>query len=170
MMAEQNRKTTEEKRWRQRAKDTVDLYLEAIYAEVRHREMAYEGRTVIGMSVDFKGEIPKGSGFSGFCKLGAKVDRMAFDHITQDHRSAVEWMNRLHEDCRDALVYDRALRGREKIIAIDPFNPRNPVTKLWTDKECASDLICSEDMFRRRVSDGYFELERIMGLRQKQAA
>ncbi|ARM83973.1 hypothetical protein [Marinobacter salarius] len=169
-MAEQNRKSNDEKRWRNQAKETVDLYIEAIYAEVRHRDMAYESRSVIGMSVDFLGEIPKGSGFSGFCKLGAKIDRMARDTVTCEHRNAVAWLNRLPEIFRDAMVYDRALRGREKIVAVDPLRPRDPVTKLWTDKLCAEDLHCSESAFKKRISDGYFELERVMGLRERQAA
>lgn len=169
-MAEQNRKSDIERRWRNQAKSTVDLYIEAIYAEARRRDLAYESRSVIGMSVDFRGQIPRGSGFSGFCKLGAKIDRMSRDIITQNHLRAVEWLDRLPEIFRDAMVYDRALRGREKVVAVDPLRPGNPVTKLWTDERCAEDLHCTKDAFKRRVSDGYFELERIMGLREKQVA
>lgn len=169
-MAEQNRKTDEQKKIRQQAKDTVDLYIEAIYADTRHQDIAYESRSVIGMSVDFLGEIPRGSGFNGFCKLGAKIDRMARDHITQDHRNAVEWVKMLPMIFREALVYDRALRGREKIVALDPLYPGEPLTKHWTDEQCARDLNCSKDAFKRRVSDGYFVLERVMGLRKAEAA
>lgn len=169
-MAEQNRKTVGQKAWRNSAKNAVDLYIEVIYADVRNRDIAWESRSVIGMSVDFLGEIPKGSGFNGFCKLGAKIDLMAHDVRTQDHRSAVEWVVRLPSEQRDALVYDRALRGRNRVIAVDPLTPQNPVTKLWTDDKCALDLECSADTFRRRVSDGYMELERMMGFKRQEAA
>ncbi len=169
-MAAQNRKSSDERAWRQKAKDAVDHYLEVIYAEVRNRDIAWESRSVIGMAADFHGEIPKGSGFSGFCKLGAKVDRMAHDVRTQDHHSAVDWMKSLPVMLCEALVYDRALRGRERVLAIDPLQPGNPITKVWTDEICAADLDCSRDTFRRRVSDGYFELEKIMGFRLRHAA
>ena len=169
-MAEQNRKSDEQKKWRNKAKDAVDLYIEVIYAEVRNRDIAWEGRSMIGMAADFHGEIPKGSGFSGFCKLGAKIDRMAHDVRTQDHHSAVDWLMALPVMLRDALVYDRALRGRERVIAVDPLRPKEPVTKFWNDERCASELECSVDAFRKRVSDGYFELERLMGFRFKVAA
>ena len=169
-MAEQNRKTTDQKFWRNSAKDAVDLYIEVIYADVRNQNIAWESRSVTGMTVDFLGEIPKGSGFSGFCTLGAKIDRMAHDVRTQDHRNAAEWLSRLPSYQRDALVYDRALRGRSRVVAIDPLLPESPVTKLWTDEACAADLYCSVDNFRRRISDGYAELEQIMGFRRQDAA
>lgn len=170
MMAEQNRKSNEQKAARQKAQDAVDRYIEVIYAEVRNNGIAWEGRSVIGMAADFHGEIPGGSGFSGFCKLGAKIDLMANDVRTQDHHNACDWMRRLHTDHRDALVYDRALRNREKVLAIDPMHPETPVTKFWSDDRCAEDLGCSRDMFRRLVSDGYADLERLMGLKKSQAA
>jgi len=168
-MAEQNRKTPDQKLWRSRAKDTVDLYIEAIYAEVRNRDIAMESRHILATYSDH-GTLPRGSGFSGFCNLGAKVDRMAHIGGTQDHHNAVEWLMQLPSDQRDALVYDRALRGRNRIVAVDPFRPDSPVTKLWTDDACAADLECSVDSLRRRISDGYAELERIMGFKRQEAA
>jgi len=169
-MAEQNRKTPEQKVWRNRAKDAVDLYIEVLYTEAKHWDIGRESRSVIGMTVDFLGEIPRGSGFIGFCKLGAKIDRMARDVLTQDHHNAADWIKRLSHDQRGALVYERALRGRNKVVAVDPLKPDQPVTKLWTDEECARDLECSADVFRRRISDGYSELERLMGFRCQEAA
>ena len=50
-MAEQNRKTPDQKLWRNRAKDTVDIYIEAIYAEVRNRDIAMESRHILSQGL-----------------------------------------------------------------------------------------------------------------------
>lgn len=169
-MAEQNRKTREQIQNRDKAKLLVSQFLDYLSKTDIARDMAWEGRSVIGMAADFLGQIPKGSGFSGFCKLAGKCDKIERLHITEDENSAATVMALLTDSQVEALCVDVALRGRERVFAVDPFNPEQPVTHYWDDRRCADYLKCEVKTFQNRVSDSYKRLEQILGLRQKIAA
>lgn len=168
-MAEQNRKTDEEKALRYKAHKIVDLFLDYLMVTDMIREVAWEGRNIMEMAMTFQGQPPKGSGFSGFCKLGGKVDRINRHHLTGAMKDAATLMALLSDLQVQALCVDRALRGHEKFLAQDPFNPEKPVTKFWDDKECAHYMGCSVEAMRRRITDGYQKLESFM-TGQKKAA
>lgn len=163
-MAEQNRKTPEQKRMREAAEGVVDLFLEYVVRADIAKNIAWEGRNILEMAVKYQG-----SGFSGFCKLGGKVDRINRQHITEDMHRAATVMALLSDKQVEALAVDRALRGRNRVLAVDPFNPDKPITKFWDDGECAYYLGCSVEAMRRRITDGYQKLEGFMSAHQKAA-
>lgn len=158
-------KDNSEKAARNMAMQVVDWYLDVLLAD--EGSIAMEGRTVIGALVDFKGQMPQSSGFSGFCKLGAKVDRMR--DWPDGHRMAVVVMHKLSDRQREAVCIDRSYRGRTK-VAIDPFTPEKPIEKHWGDKECAELSRCTITTFRQRVYDGYSRLEGMLGQHIARAA
>lgn len=163
-MAEQNRKTPEQKRMREAAESIVDLFLEYVVRADMTKDITWEGRNILEMAVKYQS-----SGFSGFCKLGAKVDRINRQHITEDMNRAATVMALLSDKQIEALAVDRALRGRTRVLAVDPFKPDEPITKFWDDLECAHYLQCSVEAMRRRITDGYQKLEGFMGAHQKAA-
>lgn len=126
----------------------VDLYIDVIMAD--EESIALESRSLLGALVDFKGEIPRSSGFSGFCKLAGKVDRMR--SWTDAHKMSVVVMARLTAKQRKALILDRVYRNRFKVCT------RHPMGKYWNDEECAIECGCSVEAFWKRVSDGYISV------------
>lgn len=169
-MAEQNRKSDEQIRARQAAKEVVDLFLDYIVKADRIKDIGKESRHVAGMMVDFKGRIPASSGFSAICKLAGTCDRINRQYLSQDEIGAATLMALMGERQVEALCVDRALRGRTKVLAIDPFNPEEPITKHWDDDQCAYYLGTEVKTFQRRVTKGYIRLEELMGLRRQEAA
>ena len=168
-MAEQNRKTPEQRKLREAAEGIVDLFIDYLIVADVIKDVAWEGRNIMEMAMTFRGQPPKGSGFSGFCKLGSKVDRINRQHLTGAMKDAATLMALLSDLQVQALCVDRAMRGRERLVAVDPFHPDKPITKVWDDKECAHYLGCSAEAMRRRITDGYQKLESFMG-REKVAA
>jgi len=157
-------RTNETKAARQQAVMIVDMFLDVLLSN--HSDIARESRSIIGALVDFKGEIPRSSGFSGFCMLASKVDRM--NDWSGAHLMACMVMRDLSDRQREALAYDRFYRGRTK-VAIDPFVLGKSVEKYWGDDECADSLRCSVEAFQKRVYEGYSSIESMM-CRQLQAA
>lgn len=158
-------KTEQEKRVRNTARQIVDWFLDVLMSS--SHDIPWEGRSVIGALVDFRGEIPQSSGFSGFCKLGNKVDRMR-DWQTH-HKLALRLMNELSDLQVEALCIDRAYRNRTK-VAIDPFVPKAKKEIYWDDAACAEQLKCPVATFQKRVSDAYAKLDGLLeGLQQKAA-
>jgi hypothetical protein len=155
-------RTTESRAARQQAELVVDLFIDVLCNG--NAEIARESRSVIGALVDFRGEIPRSSGFAGFCKLAAKIDRMK--RITPLEMMACYVVNRLSDRQVEALVCDRAYRGRTK-VATDPFHPDKPLeVALWDDVRCAQSLRCTVATFRQRIYDGYGKLESVLGEHQ----
>jgi hypothetical protein len=149
---------------RQQTAVVVDLFLDVLLSN--QGEIPMESRCVIGALVDFKGQIPKSSGFRGFCTLAAKVDRMR--DWSDIHLLACMIVRNLSDRQREAVVCDRAYRGRTK-VAIDPFMPDKPVeVKLWDDKECARELGCTVPALRQRIVDGYSSIEQALRAHQSQ--
>lgn len=158
-------KTDNEKKARYMAVQVVDWFLEVVLAD--ENSIAMESRTLIGALVDFKGEIPQSSGFSGFCKLGSKVDRMR--DWPEGHKMAVMLMQKLSDRQREAVCIDRSYRGRTK-VAIDPFTPERRLEIHWDDKACAEQARCTVKTFQQRVFDGYNRLENLLSERESRAA
>jgi len=148
------KKSDDEKAARIEAEKIVDRFLDVLMSG--DDEIARESRSVIGALVDFKGEIPRSSGFSGFCKLAGKVDRMK--RWGSQHLLACMIMRSLSGRQREALAVDRAIRGRLRAAA-DPFKPEKVISEKWTDERCAAELRCSVTAFNTRVSDGYGKIE-----------
>lgn len=142
---------------RKQAEVVVDMFLNVLLSS--SGDVAWESKSVIGALVDFKGQIPKSSGFSGFCKLAGKVDRMRdWDGA---HLAACMLMRSLSDRQREALAYDRFYRGRTK-VAVDPFTPEKRVEIRWDDRRCADNLRCSVTAFQKRVFEGYRSLEALI--------
>ena len=139
---------------RRQATVCVELYLDAALSG--NEDIARESRSVIGALVDFRGEIPRSSGFSGFCKLAGKVDRMK--RFSDSHIMACYLLRSLSDRQHDAVVCNQTYRGRTK-VAIDPFVPERRIEILWDDKRCADTLDCTIQTFRQRIVDGYTRME-----------
>ena len=151
------KRTNSSKAARQQAEAIVDLFLDVLLSS--DDDIAKESRSVIGALVDFKGQIPKSSGFSGFCKLAGKVDRMA--RWSDTHMMACMVMRNLSDRQREALAYDRFYRGRTK-VATDPFFLEQRVEIHWDDNACAESLGCSVNAFQKRVFEGYCSVEAML--------
>lgn len=159
-MAEQNRKTTEQRELRKRAEDTVEHYLDWLFCDQDGQSIAREGRSMMGIWSDFRGDIPKSSGFSGFCTLAAKVDRMRIRHATDWMIKARDAMKELEGEYIDALCVDRFYRGKTK-VATDPFTEQR-VEIYYRDEDCARFLKVSVEAMRKRISRGYQMLESVL--------
>ncbi|HIO30741.1 hypothetical protein [Marinobacter salarius] len=167
-MAEQNRKTTEQKLWRMEAERVVSLYLDYVFADSDADDIARESRHILGTYSEH-GSLPKGSGFAGFCKLGGKIDRMRYRDVTRPMIQAKEAMEKVGDDDQiNALCVDRMYRDRTRAVATDPLNGKTREITYRT-KDCARKLNISEDVYRKRVSRGYQALESVLQSR-KQAA
>ena len=103
---------------RQQAMACVEMYIDVGLSD--NADIARESRSVIGALVDFRGEIPRSSGFSGFCKLAGKIDRMK--RFSDTHLMACYLLRSLSDRQHDAVVCNQTYRGRTK-VAIDPFVP-----------------------------------------------
>lgn len=158
-MAEQNRKTKEQIRWRMKAEDVVDAYLDYLLSDADQESIAREGRTMLGVYSEHGG-IPRGSGFSGFCKLPGKIDRMKVRRVTENMRNARDLMVQIDSDQVSALFMDRCYRGRVK-VAIDPFT-EDRIEIHWDDRRCASHMGISPEALRKRISRGYQAIESIL--------
>ena len=140
---------------RQQAMMCVEMYIDVALSG--NDDIARESRSVIGALVDFRGEIPRSSGFSGFCKLAGKIDRMK--KFGDTHLMACYILRSLSDRQHDAVVCNQTYRGRTK-VAIDPFVPERRIEILWDDKRCADTLDCTVGTFRQRIVDGYTRMER----------
>lgn len=72
----------------ERVKELVNLYLSKANKEKHICEAASEGITVAQMLVDFKGDLPGGSGYKHEL-VSKNVDRLRQYYITHDERYAV---------------------------------------------------------------------------------
>jgi len=158
-MAEQNRKTAEQIRLREQAEAEVDAYIDCLQTSGSQDSIAREGRSLMGIFAEH-GEIPRGSGFSGFCTLGNRVDKMRRYGITNRMTLAAIRMGQIDDDLVAALCIDRAYRGRVK-VAVDPFT-QGRVEIKWDDRRCADLLKISPDALRKRISRGYKALETVL--------
>jgi hypothetical protein len=142
---------------RQQAEAIVDLFLDVLLSS--DDDIAKESRSVIGALVDFKGQISKSSGLSGFCTLAAKVDRMR--DWSDIHLLACMIVRNLSDRQREAVVCDRAYRGRTK-VDVDPFTPEKRIEIHWDDRRCADYLKCTVEAFQKRVYEGYRNIEAML--------
>lgn len=142
---------------RQMAEQTVDLFLEVIFSS--ERDAGWQGDNLIGKLVDFKGELPQSSGFSGFSKVWEKS--VLLRDWPEAHKMACVVMHRLPDRKREALSVDRSYRNRVK-VTIDSFTPDKRIEILWNDQRCADYLDCSVNAFRKRINEGYQALEELL--------
>jgi len=167
-MAQQNIKTDEQKAWRIEAERVVDAFLDYVFAESDQQDIARESRHILGTYSDH-GSLPQGSGFSGFCNLSSKCDRMRRREVTSAMLTAKDKMDKIDDgDQVNALCIDRMYRGKTRAVATDPLNGKT-VEFTYRTIDCAKKLEVSEDVYRKRVSRGYQSLEAILQAR-KQAA
>lgn len=148
------RRDDNDKTARRQAQVVVDLFLDVLFSS--DRDAGWHGDNLIGKLVDFKGEIPKSSGFSGFSKVYEQT--LFLQNWSDSHKMACVMMRNLSDRQREALCMDRAYRGRTK-VAIDPFTPDDRVEIHWDDEACAQYLRCTVRAFVQRVHDGYRSLE-----------
>jgi len=155
-----NQKRTEAgKIARQQAEQVVDLFLDVLLS--RDQDAGWEGCGLIGKLVDFRGELPQSSGFSGFSKVYEQSKWLR--DWTDAHKAACLIMDDLSERQAVAVCYDRAYRGRTK-VAVDPFRPKDRVEITWDDRACAQQMDCSVPAFRQLVLRGYQSLEARLSL------
>jgi len=167
-MAEQNRKTNEQKLWRIEAERVVDVFLDYVFAESDERDIARESRHILGTYSDH-GSLPQGSGFSGFCNLGSKCDRMRWREVTSAMLSAQRKIEQIKDgDLINAVCIDKMYRGRTRAVATDPLNGK-AVEFTFRAYDCAYKLGITEDAYRKRVSRGYQRLEEIIHPEKKAA-
>lgn len=159
-MAEQNRKTAEQRELRVKAEAVVDNFIDYLLAIRRIDDIAHEGRHILGI-YQSHGEIPRGSGFSGFCTLAAKVDRIRFQEVTSRMVEADSIVGQLAEDHQEAVCLDKLLRGKTRIVAIDPLNEKR-LEITYTTAYCAELLGLSQDTYRKRVSRAYQQIENVL--------
>lgn len=164
-MAEQNRKSNEQKASRKAAEQIVDMFLDVIFAS--DSDAGWQGTGLLGKLVDFKGELPASSGFSGFSKVWEQS--RLFNAWGADHVMACIVMRQLSDRQREAVCVDRCYRGRTK-VAVDPFVPEKRVEIYWDDPSCAQHLRCTVSAMQKRISDGYMRIEDIAGQKIKKAA
>jgi len=138
---------------RKMAEQTVDLFLEVLFSS--DRDAGWQGDSLIGKLVDFKGDLPMSSGFSGFSKVWEK-SRLMRDW-SPTHMMACFAVSTLSDRRREAVAVDRSYRNRVK-VAIDPFVPDKRIEILWDDRRCADHLSCTVNAFRKRINEGYEEL------------
>lgn len=167
-MAGQNRKTRKQIDQRAEAERVVDHYLDFVFADSQAGDIALESRSILGTFSEH-GELPRGSGFAGFCKLGGKVDRMRRIEVTPAMLAACSMISHIRDyDHLSAVCVDRMYRGHTKAIATDPLNGK-VVEITYRAAHCADMLRISEEAYRKRVSRAYQDLEAALFPDQKAA-
>lgn len=161
-MAKQNRKTYQEKQIREDARQVVEAFLDYLFAGKDAEDIAMEARHILGTYSEH-GSLPHGSGFSGFCKLAAKVDRIRWVDVTHNMLEAKRTMDSINDDSGqvDALCVECMYRGKTRAKAVDPLNGKS-VMITYRTRDCAGMLGISEDVYRKRVSRGFQRLESAM--------
>jgi len=170
-MAEQNRRTAQQTRARELAQREVDRYIAFVLREDTIDQISRESRSIMGAWSDFEGRPPSGSGFSEICPLADKVDKINRQKMPAEFMLAYERIQAMAERSPlrvTALCVDRAYRNRIK-VAIDPFTEQR-LEIHWNDSACAELLDCSVKVFQCRVTEGYAQLEKILGVRAQRAA
>jgi len=147
-------KTKADQVGRQLAERTVDLFLEVLFSS--DQDAGWQGDSVIGKLVDFKGDLPMSSGFSGFSKVWEKSKLLG--EWSDAHKGACVIMRNLSDRKREAVTIDRSYRNRVK-AAIDPVVPEARAEILWDDQRCADLLQCTVNAFRKRIAEGYQQIE-----------
>lgn len=167
-MAEQNRKTPAQRRAREAAQREVDRFIAYLQGLDTIDQIAHQGRSIMGMWADFEGRPPSGSGFSGFCMLADKLEKIRLRQMPEEFSRAYDRLSHMATSAPkqvEAVFADRLYRGRTK-VAIDPFTEKR-LEIHWNDAACAQLLGCSKRIFQRRVSDGYSRIENLLGYQSK---
>jgi hypothetical protein len=70
-------------------------------------------------------------------------------------------VGQLAEDHQEAVCLDKLLRGKTRVVAIDPLNEKR-LEITYTTAYCAELLGLSQDTYRKRVSRAYQQIENIL--------
>lgn len=170
-MAEQNRKTPDQRRAREAAQREVDRFIAYLQGLDTIDQLAHQGRSIMGMWAEFEGKPPSGSGFNGFCMLADKLEKIRLRQMPEEFARAYDRLSHMASRAPkqvDALCVDRFYRGRTK-VAVDPFTEKRYEIH-WNDSACAQLLDCSVKVFQRRVTKGYGQLEHLLGYQESAAA
>jgi len=170
-MAEQNKRTAAQMRAREAAQREVDRAIAYLQGLDTIDQIAHQGRSIMGMWADFEGKPPSGSGFSGFCLLADKLEKIRMRNMPEEFARAYERLSSMSKKCPlfvEALVVDRFYRGRTK-VAVDPFTEQRYEIH-WNDAACAQLIGCTAKVFQRRVTKGYSQLECRLGFSEACAA
>ena len=150
------------KEHREAAERVVDRYLTVIMST--DKDAGWQGCGLIGKLIDFRGQIPESSGFSGFSTVWEKS--VLVRDWSHKHVAAVRLVNKLTPENREAVAIDRAYRGRTKVVATDTLRPERPVEIKWDDAKISIELGITVTAFRNRVHRGYMQLAALMGIRE----
>ena len=90
---------------RQQAQLVVDLFLDVLLS--RDMDAGWQGDSLIGKLVDFKGELPKSSGYSGFSKVYEQSKYLR--EWSDSHKMACIVMRNISDRQREALCMDLSL-------------------------------------------------------------
>ena len=164
VMAEQNRKTENDKALREEARRIVDRHLQMILSATD--DTGWEGPTIIGRLMEFKGDLPQSSGFAGVDKMPDRIIRII--DWPAKHRVSRRLMLQLTEGQRMALYIDRLYRGQHKADSDTARQTRQEA--YWSDARCAEKLGISKNAFRLRISGGYQALEAMIASAQERPA
>lgn len=148
-----------DKAQREQAEKVVDRYLTVLMS--RDDEAGWQGAGILGRIIEFRGELPDSSGFSGFSTVWEKGQHLR--NWSYKYIAAFNLVNRLPVETRTALVLDRAYRGRVK-VAIDPFVPDKRVECRWDDEKCGRVMNVKPDTFAKKVLSAYRDLLAQMGV------
>ena len=159
-MAEQNRKTNAEKALREEAQQVVEDYIDYQIFMDYQDDLAHESRHILGTYSEH-GSLPKGSGFSGFCTLANRVDRIRRQELTSAMIEASRIMKHLSKDLQIAVSIDRSMRGKIRAIATDPMNEKTKEI-ICTTGWCADQIHVTEATYRKRVSKAYQQIEIVL--------
>lgn len=149
------------KEHREAAEKVVDRYLTVLLS--RDDDAGWQGAGILGRIIDFRGELPGSSGFSGFSTVwekGRHLRNWPYKYI-----AAFKMVNKLPVEVRTALVLDRAYRGRVK-VAVDPFVPDKRVECRWDDAKCGQVMGVKAETFAKKVTASYRVLLTLMGLEE----
>ena len=168
-MAEQNQKTRQEQALRSEARQVVNDFLDYLFASKDVEDIAMEARHILGTYSEH-GQLPQGSGFSGFCKLASKIDKIRAFDVTPEMRRAKEIIESINDDSGqvDALCVEIMYRNKTRTVAIDPLNGKS-VEFTYRVRDCAELLRVNEDVYRKRVSRGFQRLESVLCQRAQAA-
>lgn len=155
-MAEQNKKTKQQQKIRDYAKTVVDLYLKLVMAT--DADAGWDGINIIGRLMDFYGDLPESSGFSGVDRMPERI--RLIQHWPKQFRVSNRLMMQLTAKQREAVCIDRMYRGRKRMTTDTEIQRRAEV--YWSDTRCAKVLDISAGALRARISEGYRALEEII--------
>lgn len=161
-MAEQNRKTAEQRELRAKAEAVVDNFIDYLLAIRRLMISPMRGGGTFWHLPVARRDPAGGFWFQWLLHIGREVDRIRFQEVTSRMVEADSIVGQLAEDHQEAVCLDKLLRGKTRIVAIDPLNEKR-LEITYTTAYCAELLGgLSQDTYRKRVSRAYQQIENVL--------